>query len=455
MQFQRPELVQQQKLKMSPQMYQSIQIMAMPIMDLRFRIQEELERNPALEVVDEKGPLSLEDIPDRQPQDDYEVFENTSDPGYTKVSNSYDEDSKRNFLEGAFSRPESLRDHLLWQLRLQPIDEQLFAIGETLISNLDENGFHLEDPFTIYKSDKHDKVGRVLDIIQSFDPPGVGVGNHQESLIVQANLNPGAPPLAVEILEKCFDLLEKGRFTDIAKKLKTEEAEVQKAIDFIRTLNPYPGSDYSLDTARYVVPDISIVYKEGNFVIILNDEEIPELGIDPFFSSLEKENKEKRIQSFVKGNVRNAHWFIRSIQQRNATLVRTTKVLLEFQRDFFLKGPKYLKPLTLKDVAKEVDVHEATISRITNGKYAQTEWGIFELKYFFSNSISGTGSSGSRYSKEAVKQIIKEIIEAEGLEKHLSDQKISNILKKRGINIARRTVSKYRKELDIMSSFRR
>jgi len=181
------------------------------------------------------------------------------------------------------------------------------------------------------------------------------------------------------------------------------------------------------------------------------------LGLNPFFTNIQNHpeaQKLKEVKQFVNNRVKEARWFIQSIHQRNQTLLKVAKAIVEFQRDFFLKGPKYLRPLTLKDIAQEIGVHEATVSRITTSKYIQTEWGIFELKYFFSNSISGAGSTGSQYSKEAVKQIIKEIIEQEG-GKNLSDQKIADLLSKRGIQLARRTVTKYRKELAISSSYDR
>jgi RNA polymerase sigma-54 factor len=208
-----------------------------------------------------------------------------------------------------------------------------------------------------------------------------------------------------------------------------------------------------------VTPDVVVRRVEGDFRIVLNDDEIPALEVNPYYREMaeSRENDaQKEARRFSKEKVRDARWFIRSINQRNATLMSIARSIVEFQRKFFLYGPKHLAPLTLKDVASEVEVHETTVSRIVNAKYIQTEWGIFPLKYFFSNSISGAGSSGSRYSKEAVKQIIKEIIEEYGnRKKRLSDQKISDILKKRGISIARRTVAKYRGELAIESSYYR
>ncbi len=231
----------------------------------------------------------------------------------------------------------------------------------------------------------------------------------------------------------------------------------ERCLEFIKNLEPFPGREFSAEKPTYVIPDLMVKMKEGQFVIIMNDEEIPVLGINTFFKDMQGNpvKRQKEVRQYVSNSVKNARWFIHSIHQRNQTLLKTARAIVEFQREFFIRGPKYLKPLTLKDIAGEVGVHEATVSRITTGKYVQTEWGIFELKYFFSNSISGSGSTGSRFSKEGVKQTIKEILEAEKQEQHLSDQRIAELLAKRGINIARRTVAKYRKELDISSSYDR
>lgn len=454
MQYQKPVIVQEQKLKMNPQLYQSIQLMALPIQELRFSIQEELERNPALEVLDDKSDVSLDDSEPQTEEEEY--FENTSDPGYSGPLDQAASDSKQKFIEGALARPESLQEHLMWQLRLQPIPKKWFDVGELLILNLDDNGFYREDPANVVPSAHLSLVPDVQKMVQSFDPVGVCTKDYRESLVVQAQASPEAPPRTVEVIRDYLDLLERGKYLEIARKLKTSEQDVQKVLEFVRTLDPLPGRKYSTESPTYVIPDLMIKIKDGEFVIILNDEEIPVLGVNQFFTDVLKDHVQKRdreLRNFVNTNVKNARWFIRSITQRNETLLKIAKAIVEFQRDFFLRGPKYLVPLTLKDIANEVSVHETTVSRIANQKYVQTEWGIFELKYFFSNSISGAGSRGSRFSKEGVKQIIKEIIQQDS--KNLSDQKIADILAKRGINLARRTVAKYRKELDIQSSYER
>ncbi|OQY32716.1 MAG: RNA polymerase sigma-54 factor [Spirochaetaceae bacterium 4572_59] len=456
MQVQRPVMTQEQRLKMSPQLYQSIQLMALPIQDLQLKIAEEVEKNPALELVDDSKSLSLDEIPSKK-SDDFDPFENTSDPGYQRVPDS-GEDTKRKFLEGAVYRKESLQDHLLWQLHVTRLSEKEIEVGELLIRNLDSNGFYQENPETLVKTEDRDLLEHMVHIIQEFDPIGVCVKDHRDSLLVQAHLKSEMPEQVDRLLTEFMELLEKGKYNEIIKQLKITKDDWEHILGFLQSLNPYPGSDYSDASYNYVIPDLIVRKKDGEFVIVLNDEEIPVMRINSFFEDIQDGGsaaEDKKVKQFVNGHLRDARWFIGSINQRNQTLFKTATVIMEFQREFFRKGAKYLNPLTLKDVAAEVGVHEATISRITTNKYIQTEWGIYELKYFFTNSISGAGSSGSRFSKEGVKEIIREILAENTAEKKLSDQKISDLLSKRGINIARRTVAKYRNELDIHSSFRR
>jgi len=434
---------------MSPQLLQAIKLMAMPIQDLRLTIREEIEKNPALEITEDRSSDSYDEVSTQRDEENY--FENTSDSGFIS-GGSESSDAKQRFLEGVLTRHESLHDHLLWQLKLQLLPEEWYRIGELVILNLDDNGFHREPPELLVAEEDLPALQRVIPIIQRFDPVGVCTKGYEEALLVQARQLPDPHPLLIPILEKHLPLLEKGKYKDIAKALGTKESEVERVLATIKTLEPLPGRDFSSEEAKYVIPDIRVKISEGEFVIVLNDEEIPVLGINPFFDEM-KDQKEKEIKQYVNARISDARWFIRSINQRNETLLKTARAIVEFQRDFFRRGPKYLVPLTLKDISESIGVHEATVSRITTSKYIQTEWGIFALKYFFTNSISGTGSQGSRFSKEGVKQIMKELIEKEP--KNLSDTKIVEILSNRGIKIARRTIAKYRKELGIMSSFDR
>ena len=462
MQYQKPVIIQEQKLKLSPQMYQSIQLMALPIQELNTRIQEELEKNPALEIVSEKQTVSLEEAETtvNKTTEEYEFFENSSDPGFTTVSGRYDTeatDSKHKFIEGTLSRPESLQDNLIWQLRVQKLTERERDIGELLIHNLDENGFHIEDPFRLVPPDEADVLQRLMDLIRTFEPAGSCTSDYRESLLVQIDQDADAPELLRELVAEYLPLLEKRKIKDICKKMKIDEPQLNGLILYLKHFNPFPGRLYSTTEVKYVIPDLMVKLKEGEFVILLNDEEIPVLGVNSFFQQLDREKVEndKEANQFVRANLSEARWFIRSINQRNETLLKITGAIVDFQRNFFLKGPKFLAPLTLKDIADTVSVHETTVSRISNAKYIQTEWGILPLKYFFSNSIGGTGSGGTQFSKSGVKEIMKEVIENYTGEKKLSDQKIADLLKEKGISIARRTVAKYRKELDIDSSYTR
>ncbi len=455
MQFQRPALVAEHRQKLSPQMIQSIRLMALPIQELREQIQAEIEANPALEVLEDRSTLSLESMPegDAGTADRDDLFGNSSDPGFESRSGSAD-DSRRMFLEGAISRAETLQEHLLWQLRLQPIGTAWRAIGEDLIQNLNDDGFHKEDPVTLAPSADPRVLQDLMTLVRSFEPAGTCCADFRESLLVQAQLIPSAPPAAIDILREHIDLLERGRHSEIQKKLHLSESLMAEALAFIKKLSPFPGRAYSKEDPRFVLPDLLVKLKDGDFVIVLNDEEIPVLGIDPFFDRLaEKKGGDRETATYVRDNIKRARFFIRSIHQRNQTLLKVAKAVVESQRAFFANGPKHLSPLTLRDVARDIGVHETTVSRIANSKYVQTDWGIFQFRYFFSNSISGAGSAGSRYSKSSVKLVIKEIIEAE--QSSLSDRDIVEALAKRGIGLARRTVAKYRQELDLDSSFGR
>jgi RNA polymerase sigma-54 factor len=450
-------------------MIQSIKLMAMPLQELKEQIQEEVESNPALELVSDGSTLSLESLPEGESKESEEAapFENSSDSGFASRSGS-DDDSKRMFIEGAIARAETLQEHLLWQLRLQRIDDSTRAMGEALIQNLDDDGFHKGDPYTLVPGSSRESVDEAMILVRTLEPAGTCCADYRQSLLVQAQLSDDAPRAALDILRDHIELLEKGKHNEIQKRLKIGESELQDALAFIKRLSPFPGRAYSKEEPVYVVPDLLVKLKDDDFVIVLNDEEIPVLGIDPFFDSFaergssprgEGERKtaareeDRATNAYVRDNIKRAKFFIRSIHQRNQTLVKVARAVVEFQRAFFAEGPKRLAPLTLKDVADEVGVHETTVSRIANRKYVQTDWGIFELRYFFTNSISGAGSRGSTFSKEGVKQVIKEIIESE--DSILSDRDIVEVLARKGIKLARRTVAKYRGELDLDSSFGR
>jgi RNA polymerase sigma-54 factor len=451
---------------MNPQVYQYIKLIELPIMDLREKITEELERNPALEVLEDPAAISLDAAaPSRK--EAYEYFESSSDSGYISRGAEAAAEEQRRFIEGALSHPETLQDHLLWQVRLEPIENDIRDICELLIQNLDENGFHKEPVNVLLEKENPKKIKKALGIVQNLDPVGTCTSDYKESLRVQISLLPDAPKGIMEVFSH-LELLEKGKTAEVAKKTGLTVKETAFIFDRIKSLSPFPGRRFTSGDTRYVIPDIQVTKKDGDFVIILNEDEIPVLGINPFFMKIAevsiiqnkrntanktKNKEDKPVRDFARENIKEARWFINSINQRNHSLLKVSRAIVEFQRPFFTNGPKYLTPLTLRDISSELDIHETTVSRTAHGKYMQTEWGIFELHHFFSNSITGTGSKGSRYSKEGVKEIVKEIITSEHA--LLSDKCITELLAKRGINLARRTVAKYRSELNLGSSFKR
>jgi RNA polymerase sigma-54 factor len=430
--------------------------MGLPLLDLREKIEEELDRNPALEVLEDRSVLSLDAAYESPQKDEYDYFEASSDSGFVKKGGDEETQERYKFLEGALSRPETLQEHLLWQFRLEPVEDELRPIGELLIRNLDEDGFHKEPVALLFKNEDPALIAKAMAIIRSLDPAGSCTADYRESLRVQAELLPHAPPGMLEALAY-LEQLERGKFAEVARKLGRSEEEILLCFEQIKELSPFPGRQFAADTTRYVVPDIQVIKKEGEFVLALNDEEIPVLGINPFFMKVAAHPGEKRdgkgARDFVKENIKEARWFIQSINERNHTLLRISKAIVEFQRPFFMNGPRHIAPLTMRDIAQELGMVESTISRAARGKYMQTEWGIFEIRHFFTNSISGSGSGGSHFSKEGVKEIIKELISTE--ERHLSDKEITELLSEEGISLARRTVTKYRNELDLGSSYTR
>jgi len=455
MQIQRQSVVQEQRQKMNPQLYQSIKLMELPIADLRERIELELEQNPALEIIEDKSVVTLDET-DANSKEEDEYFESTSDPGRQGSEQAADE--HRKFIEGALTRPETLQEHLLWQLQLEPVDDELRAIAETLIQNLDDDGFHKEKPETLFKTIPP-RLEEALTLVREFEPAGTCTADYHESLRVQAALLPDAPE-GIETALDNLDLLEKEKFSDMEKKTGIDEDQARLICECIKKLFPFPGRAFAPSDVRYVIPDIKVIRDKDELTINLNDEAFPVLGVNQFFEELSESkaenpaaNNQEDARDFARDNVREAKLFIHQLNRRNKTLIRVAAAILRFQHSFFIKGTKYLAPLTLGDIAKELNVHETTVSRTAHGKYMQTEWGIFEIRYFFTNSISGTGSNRSKFSKKSVKEIIKEIIEAEN--RLLSDQDISALLKQKGIELARRTVAKYRKELDMGSSYTR
>ena len=325
----------------------------------------------------------------------------------------------------------------------------------------------LEEPGTLAPDAAPERLAAMTAMIQAFDPPGCCTRDYTDSLLAQIRVHPRAVPGSAELVRGYMDLAERGRIAQIARRMAIAEQEVRAILEFVRELDPIPGRNFSAEQVRYVIPDVIVKQVDGELALALNDQQVPVLGVSPFFEQLSRNSRDRErdreLRKFVNHNLQDARWFMRSIDERNRSLLKVTRAVVGAQREFFRRGAKYLVPLTLKDVAAEVGVHEATVSRLANGKHLQTEFGTFELRYFFTNSISGAGSKGSRFSKTAVKEMLREIIEdaaaaganGEPAGKPPSDSRLAGILAEKGVRIARRTVAKYRKELDIDSSYRR
>jgi RNA polymerase sigma-54 factor len=297
-----------------------------------------------------------------------------------------------------------------------------------------------------------EKLESVLRIVQSLEPPGVGARDIKECLLIQLR-EKGNYPLAERIITDYMNELRLRKYNEIAKKLRVSRAKLKEMINIISSLEPYPGRQFYSEGIRYIIPDVIVERRDGKLEVTLNATMIPRLRVNRYFEELlRKRDIDGRVRDFVSERVRRARAFIQSIEQRENTLIRVTKAIIEHQPEFFEKGPLYLRPMTLKDIARAVDLHESTVSRITSSKYVQTPFGVFRLKYFFSTSIQS--EDRRQISTRSIKELIREIIENEssGSRKKLSDQKIAEILSKRGIKIARRTVAKYRKELQILPS---
>ncbi len=454
-------LTQKQQLKLSPQLLQSFELMALPLTELQQKIKSEIESNPALEI-----PSSWEVSYERYAQQKVQRESTGFDDSYTDSSSygsdrgSYDyeaSDRQQKFMENALSFEETLQEHLLSQLGCEVLTDEEYLVGEILITNLDANGFFQQEPKDLLNEKQLSHLEKVLSIIQHFDPSGVGAKDWRESLILQAKgkgLHKEELAAFSALVYENLELMRANKQEQVAKNLRIELQDLEALYDFLRTLTPFPGQGFASGPQQYVVPDLSIKLEEGSLVLRMNNSSLPELSIDPSFemlsSELEDSPKQKQAKQYIQQQLKSANELIFQIQIRNQTLYKVAQVLFEHQQEFFLFGPQYIKPLTQKTVAQLIGVHETTISRISTAKYIDTDWGIIPIKKLFSNAV---GAEGAELSKQAVKETIRQILEEHQGKKALSDQKISDILKDRGISVARRTVAKYRNELNIDPSF--
>ncbi len=464
-----------QQLIITPQLQQAIKLLQLSRLELLETIQQELEVNPVLEEVAEgveevgvKDEVEPEAVRVEERYDEVEITEKVRDDfdwesfladysTYTPVTNERDPNQEQPSFEQRLTSKPSLEDHLMWQLCLSDFTEEEREIAVQIIGNLNSDGYLLAglDEIAHLTGTSENRVEAVLTKVQSFDPPGVAARTLQECLLIQARSLDVRNSLVETIIEHYLPYLENKNYQGLMKVLRRSKEEVQAAVEIILSLDPKPGRAYSDEDVHYVSPDIYVLKVDDDFVVVLNEDGMPKLRVNPYYkealrgdSAIPEEAKE-----YIHGKLRSAAWLIKSIHQRQRTLYKVAQSIVNFQREFFEKGIAYLKPMVLRDVAEDVGMHESTISRVTTNKYMHTPQGIFELKYFFNSSINSV--VGEAVASESVKERIRRLIRDEDPANPYSDKDLVDLLKKENIRIARRTVAKYREMLGILPSHKR
>ncbi len=461
---------QSQKLTLTQSLRQSIELLQLTNLELAERLTRELEENPVLEedsvilmpsispgegdlisTVNEK--LSGDDDSYRDHDEEKRDYYDISDSGHTA---SRPEDKQRDFIENAVAKNETLKEHLLWQARLSVKDEAEFALYGNIITSIDDNGFLTGDIAELADLNgiNAGKLREIMSVIQKFDPIGCGTCSIRESLLVQAEYFHPDDTILMRILKEHFSDLEQIRYDRIARALGIQETEVIHKSKIIQKLDPFPGRQYSGRETRYIMPDVDVKYIDGEIIITLNDDWIPGLTINSYYTNLlRKKSIEKKLREYIQDKVHSARYLVKNIESRRDTILKVVRAIMSHQVNFLIKGPGNLKPLVHAEIARETGRDESTISRVTSGKFVQTGWGVFELRYFFVSRLK-SGGNEDRSSDEAM-NLIKDIISGENPEAPYSDEEIQVKLQKSGIEIARRTIAKYRGQLNIPPSNRR
>jgi RNA polymerase sigma-54 factor len=461
-----------QRLVLTPQLQQAIKLLQLTQLELSQALNKELTENPLLEEIHEE-PVSEQEnsstsMPETETANDMisplenlisfpvdEYFEERSSDGRDLGYFTPGTDTPPPF-EQFLSYRTSLYDHLNWQLRLNVSDEDIISIGEAIIGNLDENGYLTvrEDELAAICRAPVERVKEAIAVVQELDPPGICARNLRECLLLQIKALDLEGSLVEEIISNNLKELERKNYQSIAKQHDADIEDVITAVKIIEGLDPKPARNFSSSETNYAVPDVFVTRTSDGYKIILNNEGMPRLRLNKQYRKLlmNKQSLTKEEKKFLEGKLRSAQLLLKSLDHRNKTIYRVTESILRFQKDFFELGPDHLKPLNLKEVATDINMHESTVSRVTSSKYLGCSYGIFSFKHFFSSAIKGRNGS---ISSTIVKEIIRKTINNEEPLKPLSDQKIVNILKEQNINIARRTVAKYREELKIPPHTRR
>jgi RNA polymerase sigma-54 factor len=463
-----------QQLIMTPQLQQAIKLLQLSRLELLETISMELETNPLLDeqhsddgdeidlheetredLIQNTPEVRIEEDPVRQAQDmDWESYLSEYNTGWAETP--YDNKDLPVF-ENINASKTNLHSHLLWQLSLSVLSGSQQEIGFQIIGNIDDDGYlkATVEEISQLTGYGHDEILNTLSIIQNFDPTGVGARDTQECLLIQARFQNLGGTVVEKILLHHLENLENRRYDKIAKSLSVPIEEVLSAVSIISNFEPKPGRLYNDDETIYVSPDIYVFKVGDDYEIVLNEDGMPKLKINNYYKEIlsNKNSLEKNTKEYIHEKLKSAAWLIKSIHQRQRTIYKVTESIVQFQRNFFEKGVTHLKPLVLRDVAEHIQMHESTISRVTTNKYVHTPQGVFELKYFFNSAINSM--EGDSIASESVKEYIRNIVKNENKSNPYSDQEIAEMLKDSNIDVARRTVAKYRETLGILPSRKR
>lgn len=476
--FQKLGLKQTQELRMTPQLQQAIKLLQLSRMELEKAIQKEIEENPVLEEVaevqgDEPVVKNAEvetaaqpesgNVQDPTKQDEFE-WENYLESQYKPPPGGQISSDEIMNYENVISSKTTLYDHLMWQLNVNGFNDEEYKVAAILISYVDDEGY-IKTPLETIAQEEGvtvQELEEILPFIHEFDPAGVGARNLSECLLIQAQHLQEDTHDLVHIIHNHIKDLEKKNYDRIAKDMNIPIEQVIELCKIITDMEPKPGRAFSSQEPQYVTPDVYVVKVGDEFVISLNEDGLPRLKISNLYKSIlssgagkgpATKDSTEMTQDYIKEKLKAAVWLIKSIHQRQRTIYKVTESIVKYQRDFFEKGPGFIRPMILRDIANDVGIHESTVSRVTTNKYVHTNQGIYELKYFFNSGVSKT--DGDSLASESVKLKIKDLIAKENPKKPLSDQELVTALKNDGIQIARRTVAKYRDALGVLPSSKR
>ena len=459
-----------QKLVMTPMLQQAIKLLPLARMELAQLIRQEIIENPVLEeLLEEENENEQENSQEeKEPNEDFnsdnEQSPNSQDQeidwdsyfqGNIDQGMSVESYTERPSIESTYKKEATLADHLMWQLDLSVDSDSDKFIGSCIIGNIQNDGYLCADLQEIAEicNTEEKNVLRVLKIVQSFEPAGVAARTLKECLMIQAHTLSGKNQYVEVLIENYLERLEDRFLPKVASELKIDLEEVLDALKIIRNLCPKPGLLFSSERFDYVVPDLVVVKTEKGYDLVLNDDGVPNLKISPYYHNLLKTTKERQTKEYLEDKYRSALWLIKSIDQRRQTIYKVGKSIVKLQKNFLDDGLSYLEPMVLKDVAKDIEMHESTVSRITTNKYIDTPQGVFELKFFFHSGIKSY--MGNAMSSIRVKNMIKEIINEEDGSYPLTDDQMVEALMRKNAKIARRTITKYRKELNIPPASKR